>query len=378
LKQIGGGTKLKKVIIVGIILSLAFLFGCTSLGIRNNVNNGTGVNTGTDSSNSSNTSNTSNAASISQPLLIQEYFLMRENTRYIYEGKGNEYAAYDVIMDYIAEGRIQQRVNNGGTETARVIELKDGRLTKLLSRGEVYYRENLLKTPGGEEEILLMEPLAKGTTWTLKDSSVKTITGTSVEVSTPSGSYIAIEVTTDGPNGKTLDYYAKDIGLVKSVFNPGESEVTSSLSKIEENVQLVQRISFFYPNINDGKIYYKEKDLSFKTNDITKKVLETAYKETVDRDLGLAFSRNTIINSLYLNQDGMVYIDLNSAFLKEMNAGAGYERDILQSIADTFGKYYMAKRIILTIDNNLYESGHIAFKKGEYLEVRYEDTIEMK
>lgn len=369
----------KVIILVSIVLSLAFLFGCASLGTRNNTNNGTDTNTGTDSSNGSNTNrisnavstgNTSNDASISQPLLIQEYFPMRENVRYIYEGKGNEYAAYTVFPDYTAEGRIQQRVNNGGTEMARVIELKDGVLTKLLSRGEVYYRENLLKTSGGEEEILLMEPLAKGTSWTLKDSSVRTITGTSVDVSTPLGNYKAIEVTTEGPNYKTLDYYAKDIGLVKSVFNPGENEVTSTLSKIEENVQLVQRIGFFYPNINDSKIYYKEKNVSFKTNDVTKKVLEASYKETVNKDLRPVFSQNTRINSLYLNQDGMVYIDLNSAFIKEMNAGAGYEGMILQCIANIFGKYYDATKIILTIDNNLYESGHFAFKKGEYLKVR--------
>lgn len=51
---------------------------------------------------------------------------------------------------------------------------------------------------------------------------------------------------------------------------------------------------------------------------------------------------------------------------------------ILQSIANTFGKYYNAAKIILTIDNNLYESGHFAFKKGEYLKVMYEDAIEME
>jgi hypothetical protein len=199
-----------------------------------------------------------------------------------------------------------------------------------------------------------------------------------VDISTPSGSYQAIEVTTEGPNDKTIDYYAKDIGLVKSVFNPGENEITSSLSKIEENVPLVQRISFFYPNTIDGKIYYKEKDISFKTNDITRRVLETAYKETVNKGLGSVFSQNTKINSLYLNQDGIVYIDLSSSFLKEMNAGTGYEGMILQSIANTFGKYYNAPKVILTIDNKLYESGHFAFKKGEYLKVRYEGAIEMK
>ena len=63
---------------------------------------------------------------------------------------------------------------------ANVVELKDGKLTKCYSRGEAYYRENLLKSQRVDEEILLMEPLKKGTTWTLKDSRVRTITDTSV------------------------------------------------------------------------------------------------------------------------------------------------------------------------------------------------------
>ena len=356
----------KLIILVIFILSLVLLSGCASL-VKDNGNVG---NTG----NTTSIGNTNSAA----PKLIQEYFPMRENVRYVYEGKGNEYAAYDVYVDYISEGRIQQRINNGGTETAKVIELKDGRLTVLLSKGEAYYRENLLKTTSGDEEVLLMEPLIKGTTWTLKDSRVRTVTGISVDVSTPSGNYQAIEVTTDSPNDKIIDYYAKDIGLIKSVFKSGENEITSSLSKVEENVSLVQRISFFYPNITDNKLYYQQKDISFKTNDITRKVLETAYKETAKKDLGLVFTQNTQINSLYLSQDGMVYIDLNNAFLKEMNAGSGYEGMILQSIANTFGKYYGAAKVILTIDGSLYESGHFAFKKGEYLKVGFEDAIEIK
>jgi hypothetical protein len=50
-----------------------------------------------------------------------------------------------------------------------------------------------------------------------------------------------------------------------------------------------------------------------------------------------------------------------------MNAGSSYEAMILQCVADTFGGYYYADRVLLTIDNALYESGHIAFEQGEYL-----------
>ncbi|GIM29126.1 hypothetical protein CPJCM30710_17920 [Clostridium polyendosporum] len=354
---------MKKVLaLISLFLSIVFLSGCRSPNSDNNTINGND-----DQKNPS-----------SPVLKIEDYYPIKENVKYVYEGMGNEYASYDVYIDYTSDDKVQQRVNNGGTVMARVIKLKDGKLTRLLSREEAYYRENLLNEKGGEEEILLMEPLEKGTTWTLKDSRVRTITNISADITTPSGKYKAIEVVTEGSNDKVTDYYAKNVGLVKSIFTSGKDEITSSLSKIEENVSLVERISFFYPNINDNKIYYQIKELSFKTNDITRQVLEEAYKGTVNKNLGKVFSQNTKINSLYLNKDNTVYIDLNSAFLTEMNAGSGYESMILQSIANTFGKYYNSQKVILTIDNKLYESGHIAMKKGESIDVRYQDAIEVK
>ena len=60
---------------------------------------------------------------------------------------------------------------------------------------------------------------------------------------------------------------------------------------------------------------------------LTKKVLETAYKELVNDDIEKVFSENTKINSLYLNKDNNVYIDLNQAFVSEMNAGISIRSD---------------------------------------------------
>lgn len=356
----------KNIVLFSFILLLAFLFGCTNF--VNDKNSG----------NHSNKTNKTNEDSIPQLLKIEDYYPIKENIKYVYEGKGNEYASYSVYIDYTSEDKVQQRVDNGGTVMAKVVELKNGKITRLLSREEAYYRENLLETKGNEEEVLLMEPLINGTTWKLKDSRIRTINGTSVNITTPSGNYKAIEVVTEGSNNKTIDYYAKNVGLVKSVFISSETEITSSLSKIEENVSLIEKISFFYPNVNDDKIYYKNKDISFKTNDITRQVLESAYKEPINNNFGKVFSKNTKINSLYLNKDTMVYIDLNKDFVTEMNAGSGYESMILQSIANTFGKYYNSEKVILTIDDNTYESGHIVMGKWEYIKVKYDGAIEIK
>ena len=51
-------------------------------------------------------------------------------------------------LTMLSEGKAQQRIDNGGTVMANVVELKDGKLTKVYSRGEAYYRENLLKSKG--------------------------------------------------------------------------------------------------------------------------------------------------------------------------------------------------------------------------------------
>ncbi len=225
----------------------------------------------------------------------------------------------------------------------------------------------------------MQEPIKKGTTWTLEDSSKRTITELDVDVSVPAGNYKAVEVTTEGLHSTTVDYYAPDVGLVKSVWinKEGGEEVSSSLRAIEENAVLVQNVDFFYPNIDDNQYYYKTKQLKFKTNDITRNILANAYNEPVGVTLGRVFTPGTKINSLYLNQDNRVYIDLNQAFLTEMNAGSLYESMLLQSLANTFGRYYGVQEVILTIDNQLYESGHIAFEKGEAMQVNDEGAVKI-
>lgn len=134
-------------------------------------------------------------------------------------------------------------------------------------------------------------------------------------------------------------------------------------------------MKFFYPDIDDERLHYKERDVEFKTDDIARTILENSYKEVLQDTQSIVLTESTKINYLYLNNDGMVYIDLNKAFLTEMNAGSGYESQILQSLAATFGSYYGVNRVVLTIDGGNYESGHIVLEKGDYLEFNAEDAV---
>jgi hypothetical protein len=371
--------KVNKIITFFIVVFLmGNLVGCGLDSGHNSSGNNNGKNQNKANNNDNSSGNKENKEPKTNLETINDYFPMKKNTRYVFEGAGNEFASYDVFNDYISGKKVQQRINNGGTSKVNVLERNSGKLTRVYSRGEAYYRENLLNKNGDEKEIILMEPLKKGTTWKLNDGRTRTITNIAVDLTTPTGTYKAIEVTTESSKDKTIDYYAKNVGLVKSVFVSGGTQISSTLTKIEENVPLVQNIHFFYPNINDSKLYYKSEPISFYTNEITRNVLADAYKKPINNQSGVVFSKNAGINSLYLNSDGYVYIDLNQAFVAEMNAGSGYEAMILQSVVNTVGQYYQAEKVYLTIDNKPYQSGHIQMGKGEYFKVQTQNSVEIK
>ena len=149
---------------------------------------------------------------------IGDYYPFEKNIKYKYAGDGNEYATYSVYVDYLRGNRQQIRVNNGGTETVKVLENKDGELRLIFSKGEIYYREDFTSKINNKPEILLKEPLTKGNSWTLKDGSKRSITNVKVAIKTPLANYECIEVTTVRKDSTDKDYYAANIGLVKTLF----------------------------------------------------------------------------------------------------------------------------------------------------------------
>lgn len=306
-------------------------------------------------------------------LTINDYFQNTENTKYDYEGEGNEFAYYTVFTDYSKDNRIQTRTNNGGTEVVKVLENKDGQLVEIFSRPETYFRENFLDKDYEGGNIILKEPFEKGNSWTLKDGSKRTITNVDMEITTPMGTYKALEVTTEANNYKNIDYYAKDIGLIKTVSTGEGYEVSSTLRTIEKDVSLIQNVNVYFPSLEEDTYYYITKEISFKTNDDAKDAIEKMVKD--NKDQAPVVSTNTKLNNLYLNEEeDMVYVDFSKEFVSEMNAGSGFEAMVLQSITNTLGNYYGVDKVYITLDGKPYESGHILMKEKEPFTVNLEKT----
>jgi predicted DNA binding CopG/RHH family protein len=306
---------------------------------------------------------------IPNTLKIEDFFPLTENAKYTYNGEGNEFASYTVYIDYVTDNRIQTRTNNGASEIVRVLEINNGQLTELFSRAETYFRENFTDDEYTGGKVLLKEPLKEGNSWSLDENSTTTITGISKEVVTPQGNFETIEVTTENSQGTTIEYYAKDKGLVKSITKGEGYEVSSTLADIENNVPLVQTVTLFYPDIDGINLNTVDVQVSFNTNDEPKDVIEQMVKDLSFYEM---LSKNTKINELYFNEkENSVHVDLSKEFVTEMNAGAAFEGLILQSVANTLGTYYGVQNIFLTIDGGPYESGHILLEEGEPLTADY-------
>ncbi len=302
---------------------------------------------------------------------ISDYFPFRENKQYFYEGEGNEYASFWNYPDYQDKDskRLQLRTDNGGTEVVQVLEISNGTLAVITSKEESYYRDNLLQYNSDKDpEVLLKEPLVKGTEWTLSDGRKRYISETGKNISTPYGDYDTIEVTTEESEGSTKEYYAKNIGLLKRVYTSADSSmtVTSVLKEIKET-PLVQKITVYYPDIDKEQIE-ESKSISYQTNDITRLKMQELFREKYNDNMGL-ISENTKINSLYKGEDGVVYVDFSGEFVTEMNAGVAFESYILRAVADTLGTYYDAGEVYLTVNQKPYESGHVLMEEGETLKV---------
>lgn len=295
--------------------------------------------------------------------LIQDYYPVEADIQYQYDGEGNEFAAYTGYIEFIDEntGRIQIRTQNGGTDTVRVLELKDGTLSIVYTVNECYYRKNFLAMTQEAPEILLMEPLQVGTAWTLPDGRKRVISSVDTTVVTPYGSFQALEVTTEDENAVTKDYYAAGVGLVKSLYESKEAadmKVSSILSKVNKNTPFTQSLRIFYPD-SEEKINEVNTVLSFHTGEEAREKLAEQFLQKPQQDYLPLMSEGSRINELTVDSEGILNADFSTEFINGMNLGSGYEQLVLQSLADTLGGYFGVSKLRITIDGKPYESGHI-------------------
>lgn len=297
----------------------------------------------------------------------------------VYKGIGNEYAGMTTYIDYNRGNRLQLRSINGGTTVGQVLENKNGELRLLYSKGEFYYRQDILNKSNPKPEILLKEPLIKGTSWTLPNGDKRYISAVNVEVKTSIGNFKCIEVTTKASGDRTLDYYGKGLGLIKRVFITNGAKITSVLENFKENVPEVTSIRFYYPDVTNGINVYLEHQISLRTNDSVKTYFERYFKSVQNKGSQPLLGEKTKINLIsYDEARNMVHIDFSKNFIKEMNLASPVERMILTCITDTLGNYYNTNKVYITLEGKPYSSKHFFINNNKPFYVDYKNTQEYR
>jgi hypothetical protein len=309
-------------------------------------------------------------------LTIADYYPFKENSFMDYEGIGNEYAEQQTFVEFIEDNKVQMKIFNPGTVFVKVLEYKNGELIEVFGEGEFYHIENMLNANTNSNNILLKEPLELDNTWKDKSGNTVKITGIDKKIETPAMTYEALEVTTDFGEGRTKrDYYAKDTGLVASIYIDGEMEVKTLLKEVSTKRQEMEILAY-YPTVEDISTEYVKRNIEFNTNDNIEDILENIMKEPPSDKLASPISKNTNINKIHLNRDAWTLeVDFSKELLEEMNAGSSFEMEILKSIVNTLGKFYDVEKVYITIEGKPYESGHFGIKQGEAFEV---DSLDIK
>ena len=151
----------------------------------------------------------------------KDYFPHKSNSTYIYKSLGNNFLNFKRYTDYQSENKVQMRFDNGITDIINIYEYTDTGVKLSFYQGNYYYRQNFLDIPNNMNNYLIKDPIVKDNTWTLPDGSIRCITNTNINIKTKFNlfnSVIEIITMSNKNHEFSIDYYAKGIGLVKSIY----------------------------------------------------------------------------------------------------------------------------------------------------------------
>lgn len=284
---------------------------------------------------------------------IHDYFPFIADYYKYFEGDGNEFATFDMFVQYMDENRIQYLTRNGGTQVVTVYEKLDNEIKVVFTQPEVYYREKMLDRTGSIGTYL-RGPVEVGTTWVNVHNQEMTITDVNVMIDGVSS--IEVQTVSD------TFYYGYKKGLVKEILNRDSFPVVSTLVKEQVGQPIdVQYTLFTY---KDNKWVNNDIVTPMMTNDIFRLRLS---EEFVKYDM---FPEDTIINSLYKNRtDDRIYVDVSSTIYNDLNSKVEEERR-LQSIVRTIGGIYNnADQVYFWVDGLAYQGPFVQMAKNELLKI---------
>jgi hypothetical protein len=288
---------------------------------------------------------------------ISNYFPIKTNTFYEFESPTLADLNQQVYVTYAEGNRVQRRVSTEKATATEVLEYANGQLRLVFGEPQFYYYENILTAEPSMDTLLLQEPLQVGQKWSMNADMSAEITDMEAIIATPFGELKTMEVTASFASGQTQkEYYAPDIGLVKTVYDTREyGLVEYSLVRVTEQAALNPTLNVYF--VNGGQLTPEEKTIEISTNSDLAAVFSQALRDSAQGYADL-LPADAKINSIRIDRAvGGLYLDLSQEFMNAANAAGDSEQIILQGMADTLGGFFDISKIHITIDGVDYKMG---------------------
>jgi len=265
---------------------------------------------------------------------------------------------------------VQHRVisNSAQSPEVRVTRCENGRLFVSYRKANVGYTYRFLDHASNAEDVLLMEPVAVGTSWEVEGGR-RTITAVDCIIDLSIGSYRAVEVTTEYGTGRTtLQYYAPAIGLVAEyTLENGSYAEKYEATLLASDQGFSQLIRFYYPQPLTDTVRYEARTVNVKPNASMGSRFVNQFRR-VPAGKGLLALDDLSIKSIRLDGKGYVHVDFSPSLTKIVSSvGRATESLILIALANTFCDYYQTDRLYITVAGEQYESPYRFFMEGDYL-----------
>lgn len=290
----------------------------------------------------------------------------------------DSFGASSLILQYLYEerGQATAQIKQTGAEGVQlnVIRIADGEINDLYYSEEMPYRANIIGWSQYEERTILKEPLQVGNQW---ESTGLRFQITAVDETRIIGGeeMTVLDVMVSNSQETVRFTYALGLGLVSNDIVAEDGTLTNIVhfDGLLEEADDRYDISLFFP-AEDGSYIEEILPARFRTNDASKDVITQGYKDLA-QTMGHApvFGGTALIQYIYLEEE-VARVDLNDGFIAYVNEVPDKESAMIQSLVNTISKYYGVAGVILTVNDQRYESAQLKFDLLEVLRPDFGDT----
>jgi len=287
--------------------------------------------------------------------------------------------------EIIGETRLQSRlVDFRGPNWGEVYVLDETGLALWYNTEVAYYlfHQDMTDEESNTYNKILPGKIREDSSWYYsahEDGSLDTaeVTDMNAKVTVPYGEFTAVEVTISFADGtETVQYYAKDVGLVKAVYKYEDGSVrVFVLSDVRRDSVFTSEAMMFYPGPG-GVPQFDKYTVEYGTNSDYETVFMEYVRKFYKDKFGYDVDGGLKINSVKFDRTFTFLaldIDFSKEFIGEMEKAGQYadEADVFFSAVNNIISFYRCDGVRITVEGEVFAPvGTNSDKPGYYKEMK--------